>query len=279
METQRKVSGGDFFPLHKLKCLKSELVEQSQALDWSVERGGRRNSDCFHESSSNPRVLVYTYNDASWIYRLGKLARIIDGFEVIEASVVNYHQLLSDRNKFDVLIVSGDDTRRIKSNFYSREYNLIEQKVSFALSDITNPSRRSTLLRLGFDDVLTCRMADEEIAIRLFSIANRAYEYKHPPEQRFHIAFTKFCSRHAQKPLGNGDRKRLSLLYRKKNSIVRYSELANFDLETERYKLESLKVQISRLRNKLIHCKIVNVSKLGYMLIVKDNNQEESRKS
>lgn len=264
---------GYFFPPHKLKCLTSELVDRGPASEWAVERGTQANSDFCQEFSPNPRVLVYTYNDAGRNYRLSKLARIIDGFEVIEASVENHHHLLSDRLNFDILIVSGDDTRRIKSNFYSRKYNIIERKISFALSDITNPSRRSTLLRLGFDDVFTCSMADEEVALRLFSIANRAYGYKYSPEKQFEVAFTKFCLRHSKKPLGTGDRKRLSLLYRKKNSVVRYSELANYDFETESYKIESLKVQISRLRKKLKYCDIINVSKFGYMLIVRDLRQ------
>lgn len=215
---QINVDGGYFFPPHKLKCLTSELVDLGQASPWTVGRGAEANY-AYCQDSSNPRVLVYSYNDASWNYRLSKLARIIDGFEVLEASVENYHHLLSDRLSFDILIISGDDVRRIKSNFYSRKYNIIEQKISFALSDITNPSRRSTLLRLGFDDVFTCSMEDEEVALRLFSIANRAYVYKYSPEKRFEIAFTEFCSRHSKKPLGTGDRKRLSLLYRKKKKI------------------------------------------------------------
>lgn len=222
------------------------------------------------DAGSQSKILVYSYCDSSRESRLKKISEILENFEVIEASQQNMDILLARRNEIDILIVSGDDVRRITSNFLNPNFNLVYQKVSFAISSDNRPNRRSQLLRLGFDDAFTCKTPNDEIAMRIFSMATKAFLYSLTSEVKFEQEFEKFCSKNVILPLGSGDRKRLKTLYQNMNKVVPYSSLANYDFATNSYSLQSLKVQISKLRRKLAPAQIIAVPSSGYSLVVGD---------
>jgi hypothetical protein len=222
------------------------------------------------EAAGPAKILVYSYRDSYCDTRLEKLSSILERFEILHASQESMDILISKRHQIDVLVVSGDDVRRITSNFLNRNFNLVNQKVSFSISSQNLPKRRSQLLRLGFDDTFTCNTPNKEIALRIFAMSTRAFMYSLNSEARFEHEFENFCSKHVILPLGSGDRRRLKTLYQNVNKVVPYTSLASYDFATDSYSFQSLKVQISKLRRKLSRVQIVAVPSSGYCLVVNE---------
>lgn len=155
-----------------------------------------------------------------------------------------------NRFDYDVLIIAGNDSKRIKRllRYYAAALAL---KPKIALTRMSSPSERATLLRAGFDDVFETRMPIPEAQARMRALVQRygiaratralSQDREEPEGHERHFA---------QVPSGR-ERAMFELLLAAKGAAVPGRVLARALGRDEPLKLTTLKVIISALRKKL----------------------------
>lgn len=151
---------------------------------------------------------------------------------------------------YDVLIIAGNDTKRIKRllRYYAPALAL---KPKIALARTSSPAERAALLRAGFDDVFDTRMPLPEAQARMQTLVQR-YEIARLDNgaPRGGVATNDQDQHFIQVPSGR-ERAVFELLLAAKGSAVPGRSLARALGQAEPLKPATIKVIVSALRKKL----------------------------
>ncbi|MBF9150594.1 winged helix-turn-helix domain-containing protein [Novosphingobium jiangmenense] len=151
---------------------------------------------------------------------------------------------------YDVLIIAGNDTKRIKRllRYYAPALAL---KPKIALARTSSPSERAALLRAGFDDVFDTRMPMPEAQARMRALVERYGLARLGHGASVERVASNDQERHfAQAPSGR-ERAVFELLLAAKGSAVPARSLARALGREEPLKPATIKVIVSALRKKL----------------------------
>lgn len=200
-------------------------------------------------------------------------SELLHGDIVVCRTSENYLADISpNRFDYDVLIIAGNDTKRIKRLL--RHYAAaLTQKPKLALTRAGSPSERAALLRAGFDDVFETRMPVPEAQARMRALVQR-YEIA----QAIHVAPTKRTvgdgwDLHFAKQPSDREMALFELLLAAKGSAVPGRTLARALGRNEPLKPATIKVIVSSLRKKLRDGVDIRADRQnGYALSFDDNH-------
>lgn len=204
--------------------------------------------------------------DRRAIFRKDRLSKIFSDAVFHEISGTNIRGLSQVEEGYETLLVSVDDIQRLRIALGSMGCLIINNKLSFAYTSDASSLQRSKLLRMGFDDVFTNNMSEDEIVIRVNSIHKRYSDIQVSLENE--LQFENFSSQFLTKPLCGHQLAIFRKLIKNCGKVVRYNDLASYDFFEAAYRLESLQVTISQIRKRLRGCEIKSVHNEGYILNV-----------
>lgn len=196
---------------------------------------------------------------------LNEFARQVFGnVEIHKVCVDDVRGLSRQIGEYDILVILFNDPQRVKRTLRGLE-SFIRTKVCIGLTSQSKPKTRANLIRFAFDDVFDRKVSIEEITVRIASICARYDVYNKSSQQD--LSFEDFCKNFAARKLNKGEQDILYLLFKNLHRVVRYSELANYDIYDEEYRIHSLRVRIHHLRKKLKGYEIQSHRGLGYQLL------------
>lgn len=201
--------------------------------------------------------------------RRERLVSIFGPVDFREISSSSVEGIVQHNEAFDVIICSVDDVARLRGAVRSPADVIIKKKVAFAYSEKTSPGRRTQLLKLGFDDVLSSSMSNEEIRLRFESIVERSRLYNELSEAPDEGEWQAFVEGHVVGSLRRRQKDIVQALVHAKGNVVKYRDIASYDYASDEYNISSLKATVSNIRKKLVGCDIVSVHGEGYRLVVR----------
>lgn len=204
----------------------------------------------------------------SW-KRRERLVSIFGSVDFREISSSSFDGIVQHNDAFDIIICSVDDVARLRAALRPPADVIIKKKIAFAYSEKTSPGRRTQLLKLGFDDVLSSSMSDEEIRLRVRSIVGRAQLYTELSAAPDEGEWETFVAGHVVGSLRRRQKDIVQALVHAKGNVVKYRDIASYDYASDEYNISSLKATVSNIRKKLVGCDIVSVHGEGYRLVIR----------
>lgn len=179
-------------------------------------------------------------------------------------------------NDFDILLVTGNDVRRLRQLL--RLYRpLLHSKAKIAIMPATTPRERASLLNAGFDEVCDPRMPIPEAQARAVSLVNRyrtaGLRLSQNSQNRCFFDESEITTA----PLTRRERAICSLLFEQSPNHVSISTLCNAT-GVKTIARSSLRVLISKIRTKLRKGWRIEYTNSGsYALVFEDNNSGSSK--
>ncbi|MFY7836874.1 MAG: hypothetical protein ACOVQ0_11415 [Novosphingobium sp.] len=179
-------------------------------------------------------------------------------------------------NDFDILVVAGNDMRRLRQLL--RLYRpLLHSKPKIAVMPATTPRERAALLNAGFDEVCDPRMPIPEAQARAVSLVNRyrttALHVSQKPQNRCFLDESKITVT----ALTRREQAICSLLLEQSPNHVSISTLCN-TTGAKMITRSSLRVLTSKIRTKLREGWQIEYANPGsYALVFEDDNSGFSK--
>lgn len=177
------------------------------------------------------------------------------------------HGFSSQNSAFSIIIALLDDVPRAKQALRQMK-SVMDNKLCYAFMTVSNPKARAELLRFAFDDVFDTRMKPAEIIVRIQAHRGRQMDFDQPIQRD--EAFQLFCDQNIEGRSLINQMPMLRQLYESMGQVVRYRELASFDLHSGSFRTKSVAVRIYHLRKKLKNYEIICVRGQGYSLVKRD---------
>jgi hypothetical protein len=215
--------------------------------------------------------------DRHAIFRKERLTEIFPNAILHEISGTNLRGLSQVEEAYEAILVSVDDIQRLRFALNPCGKLLINNKISFAYTSSASCLERARLLRMGFDDVFTNKMMQEEVLLRIESIKRRYSDIKIELENEAQVK--NFLSGFSLRPLCGQQFSIFYNLIKNCGKVLRYNDLASYDFLEATYRLESLRVNISQMRKILRGCEIIGIPNEGYLLNVTESGNLEKKAS
>lgn len=213
------------------------------------------------------RIRYLTVNDASSESRKIWMSDTFKHFEEFEYSENGSKFISVAEDDFDVLIVGGNDVRRICKIVRANQM-ILNRRLKISLMSKSSASRRAQVISAGFDDAIdVTRIAPMEAIARVNAMWAR-YQMRADRDCHDDMLRSRLDRIAEYNRLSDREQKILAMFLEKGPGIISYfamQQAASFGHETITF--ENLKVVICNLRKKLRdNVKIKSVHLRGYQL-------------
>lgn len=125
------------------------------------------------------RFRYINLNDTESELRREWIDQSLANYEILDFKTRPDILLSSARSDYDVVLVGGEDARRI-SDFMRDNINMMAMRPRICICAKSNPGRRAKLIMAGFDDVIDAQRTQPiEFIARMFAIWRRYQGHRH----------------------------------------------------------------------------------------------------